>query len=349
MKNKIKPFKSEELAYLCNQLSLILRSGISLNDGLVILLDDVEDSYSSEIITQLSESVNNQKSLYASMEDVGVFPQYMISMVKIGESSGHLENVLSGLSEHYLREANLKTSVKSAVLHPVILLVIMSAVIAVLIVKVLPVFKDAFIQIGAQYSSATSNAVKFASNAGMIVLIIIGCILALSLILFAISYSKKGKKFLYSLFSKMFFLKGLSEKMSIAKFASATYLMISSGFDNAESLSLSKEVVSNPKIKSKVIECEEKVANHETFSNAIIESKIFPSLYSQMIKISYKSGAIDDVWHQIADKYDDDVNSYLDNLVSFIQPIMVGFLTIIIGIILISVLLPLMGIMTAIS
>ncbi len=349
MKKKIKPFKSEELAYLCNQLSLILRSGISLNDGLVMLLDDVEDNYSRDIINQLSDSVNDQKSLYSSMQDVGVFPPYMISMIKIGESSGHLENVLTGLSEHYLREANLKSSIKSAILHPAILLVIMSAVIAVLIVKVLPVFKDAFVQIGAQYSSATSNAVKFASNAGIIVLIIIGCILAFALIMFAISYNAKGKKFLYSLFSKVFFLKGLSEKMSIAKFASATYLMLSSGFDNSESLSLSKEVVTNTKIKSKITECEKKVANHETFSGAIVESKIFPALYSQMIKISYKSGAIDDVWHQIANKYEEDVNSSLDNMVSFIQPVMVGFLTIIIGVILVSVLLPLMGIMTTMS
>lgn len=349
MKKKTKPFSSEELAYFCNQLALIMKSGISLNDGLIMLLDDIKDTYSKETVKSISDSVNSQQSLYASLEKTHAFPSYMISMIKIGETSGHLENVLEGLSEHYLRESALRSSVKSAVLHPVMLLVIMSAVVAVLLIKVMPIFKDVFVQIDAQLSGKTSTAINFATNTGVIALIIVGVIILAAALLYIASYTAKGKKFLYALFSKVFFLKGLSRKMSVAQFSSAIYLMLSSGFDNSEALGLAKDVVSNPDIKAKITECEDKVSKQESFSNAVADSEMFPALYNQMIKISYKSGAIDDVWHQIADKYDNEVNNSLDNIVSFIEPLLVALLTIIIGAILIAVLLPLMGIMTAMN
>lgn len=349
MKKKAKPFSSEELAYFCNQLALILKSGISLSDGLVMLMDDTKDSYSKSIVKSVCESVNDQQSLFSSLENTKAFPAYMISMIKIGETSGHLENVLQGLSEHYLRESDIRSSVKSAILHPVMLLIIMSCVVAVLLIKVLPIFRDVFSQLDTSLADKTSSSMGFATTTGVVALIIVAVILILIAVLYISSFTVKGRKFLSRLFSKVFFLKGLSRKMSVAQFSSAMYLMLSSGFEITQALTLSQEVIHDDYVKGKVSECLEKVNQNETLADAVADTKLYPELYNQMLKISCKSGSIDDVWQQIADRYDADVNNSLESAVSFIEPFLVALLTIIIGAVLISVLVPLMGIMTAMN
>ena len=280
-RDKRRQLNAEELAYFCTQLALVLKSGINLNDGLVMMLDEAKDDFSVSLLSKIAESVNSEKPLFVALEESKCFSKYFISMVKIGEMSGHLERVLEGLSVHYLREANLKSSVKSAVLHPVILLTLMAFVVSVLLIKVLPIFKNVFLQISSQFSNASSSAISFASQAGIVVLCLIGVILLLFLILYIISFSKKGKNFIFSMFSRLMIFKGITEKISISRFSSAMYLMLSSGFDISEALSLGVNVVSSPTVKEKIELCQEKVNNQESFAKAITDVAIFPPFYSQ--------------------------------------------------------------------
>ncbi len=348
-KEKVHMLDSEELAYFCTQLSLILKSGINMNDGLIMMLDDTKDAASINLLSMISDSINAQKQLHVALNETKVFPEYFISMIKIGEASGHLDNVLDGLAQHYNRETNIKNAVKNAVMHPVLLLVLMSVVVAVLLIKVLPIFKDVFVQINSQVGDSSSMAIGFATQTGVVVLFIIGFIILFFLGLYLFSLNVKGRKMLYGLFSKLFFFRGIFEKISISRFSSAMHLMLSSGFDTANALSLGQNVITSPAIKTKVSQCETKVRNNESFSKALTEVNLFPPIYTQMIRISYKSGMLDDVWGQISEKYDNEVNDTLNNIVSFIEPLLVGILTIIIGVILISILLPLMGVMSTIG
>jgi len=347
--NRIKPLKSEELAYFCTQLALILKSGVNLNDGLLMLLDDTEDASALNLISKIIETIELEKPLFVALENTGAFSNYFISMVKIGEITGHLDDVLSGLASYYERESNIKAAIKGAIMHPLILLFMMSAVIGILILKVLPIFKQVFIQLGSQMSSTSAAAIEFASSTGMFVLCAIGIIILSFVVFYIISFSAKGKFFIYNFFSKFIVFKSLLEKLSICYFSSAMSLMLSSGVETSEALDLGAEVVSNKKLATKIAVCQEKVRNHEPFAQAITEVGIFPLLYSQMIKISYKTGALDTIWGEVAKRYDDDVSDSLNNIVSFIEPLLVGILSIIIGVILISVMLPLMSIMSSLG
>ena len=108
--NRIKPLSSEELTYFSSQLSLILKSGVNLSDGLMMLLDDTESEKAKNLITKISEVVNNENPLFVALEITGVFSSYYISMVKIGELTGHLDNVLDGLAIYYERDFNMKNA-----------------------------------------------------------------------------------------------------------------------------------------------------------------------------------------------------------------------------------------------
>jgi len=345
----IKPLKAEELAYFCTQLALVLKSGVPLNDGLMMMLDDTKDSEAIFLISNIVEDVENERPFYQALENTTAFSNYFISMIKIGELTGRLDDVLDGLAAYYERESNLKSSLKSAIMHPMILLFMMSAVIAILVLKVLPIFKQVFGQLGSQMSDSSAAAIEFATSTGIVVLCGIGILIILVVVLYSVSHTTKGKHFLYLLLSNIFIFKNLLDKISICCFSSAMSLMLSSGIETSEALELGEEVVTNKNLQKKIVSCQEKIRNHQPFAQAITEVGIFPTLYSQMIKISYKTGALDTVWSKISKKYDDDVSESLNNLVAFIEPLLVGILSIIIGTILISVMLPLMGVMSALG
>lgn len=345
----LKPLKADELTYFCTQLALILKAGVNLNDGLLMLLDDASDDQEVFFVSKIIENIDEGKPLYVALESTGAFSNYFLSMVKIGELTGHLDNVLEGLSGYYERENELKNSLKGAIMHPLILLFMMSAVVAILILKVLPVFAQVFEQLGAQMTATSSAAIEFATSTGAVVLGIVVTFIIIVILLFLISYLPKGRVILLRVLSVFSVFGSIIDKISIYRFSSAMSLMLSSGIETSEALELGEEVVVNKKLASKIARCKVKIANHEPFAQAITEVDIFPSLYSQMIKISYRSGALDIVWSKIAKRYDDEVSDSLNNFVSFIEPLLVGVLSIIIGSILISVLLPLIGIMSSLT
>ncbi len=345
----IKQLTADELTFFCTQLSLILKSGVTIRDGLVMLIDDSPSPSAIKLLTDIVRQVENKKPLYAALESTKMFSPYFLNMVKIGELTGRLDSVFDGLAVYYQRESNLKNAIKGAIMHPLILLLMMSVVVAILILKVIPIFRDVFLQLGSQMSSASAAAIEFASTTGIVVLSVVGSVIVITLLLFLLTKFKKGKAFFFSAISHISYFGKLLERIAVSRFSSAMSLMMSSGVDTLDSLELTKGVISNKKVTGQIEKCFEKVKNHVPFSQAVIEVGLFPSLFAQMIKISYKAGSLDEVWHYISKKYDDDISDNLNNIVSFIEPLMVGVLSVIIGVILIAVMLPLMGIMSSLG
>lgn len=349
MSTSIKPLNSEELTYFSSQLSLILKSSVNLSDGLSMLLEDNENEKAKSLIFKILETVNSEKPLYMALESTGVFSTYYISMVRIGELTGKLDEILDGLAIYYERESGLKNSIKGAVIHPLILIFMMSIVIGILVLKVIPIFKQVFLQLGADMPASSVSAIEFSTSTGVVMLCAIGVIILLLLMFYLLSFFPKVKLALIGFLSNFILFRGLIEKISISNFSSAMSFMIISGIESSKALELSMSVISNKKLEGKILSCHKKVLEHIPFANAIAEVGIFPSLYAQMIKISYKTGSIDVVWKEISKQYDDDVTVSLNNLVSFIEPLLVGLLSIVIGVILISVMLPLMGVMSSLG
>ncbi|MFA5657956.1 MAG: type II secretion system F family protein [Oscillospiraceae bacterium] len=348
-KAKIIPLTADELTFFCTQLSLILKSGVTIRDGIFMLMEDSASPKAVRLLSDILRMVENKKPFYAALESTKMFSLYFVNMVKIGELTGQMDSVFDGLATYYQRESNLKNAVKGAIMHPLILLFMMSAVIAILILKVIPIFKDVFLQLGSQMSSASAAAIEFASTTGIVVLLIVGLFIIAILALFLLTKFKKGKPVFMAVASKITYLRRLFNRIAVSRFSSAMSLMMSSGVDTLDSLDLTRGVIDNKAVSEQIEKCSEKVKNHVPFSQAVIEVGLFPSLYSQMIRISYKSGSLDEVWKYISKKYDDDISDNLNNIVSFIEPLMVGILSVIIGVILIAVMLPLMGIMSSLG
>jgi type IV pilus assembly protein PilC len=144
---KVKSMTSEEISSLCMELALLTHSGLEISDGLHLLAEDAAGEQ-REMLNVLAETVDGGSPLSDAMRNSGVFPNYVCSLTAVGERSGRPEESLRALSAYYEGQARLEMRVRDAVLYPASLLLLMLVVIAVLLVKVLPVFNDVFTSLG---------------------------------------------------------------------------------------------------------------------------------------------------------------------------------------------------------
>lgn len=344
-----KTITAGDTAIFCTQVALILKSGIPLYDGVPALCENVDDESTRAVFQKIDETVKETGSLYQGLKAAGVFPSYMVNMVNIGEKSGKLEDVMESLAAYYEREDKLKSSIRGAILYPLILIVMMAVVIGVLIVKVLPIFNQVFQELGSEMSATSTMVMNIGMAVGKYALILLGVVIVVLLVLFLYSKTKRGGQKFDGFFGRFFLTKKLSQKIASGRFASITAMMLSSGYDVDQTLDMIPDIITNKTVIDKVAECKKLTRQGETFATAIVKVGLFSGVYARMISVGFSTGSMDTVMKKLADIYEEEIDDSVNSMVSIIEPTMVAVLSIIIGAILLSVMLPLMGIMSSIG
>ena len=337
--------KDKDLAIFCMQLALVLKSGIVLHEGISMMLEDIEQDAIKETLIVLEKELSAGKTLDRALVTEGSFPGYMTDMIEIGIKSGRLEDVMIALGSYYEREEALRQSIKSAVFYPLILSTMMLIVMMVLSIKVLPIFQEVFNNLGGEISGIAQVFMKFGMAVSSYVYVIVIGIILITIGVIGIVKTEKGKQIGEELIGKL----KITEKIATARFAAAMALMMASGLDTEEALKMASKLVKNKKVKKKVEWCEVRLKEGAAFINTLSESRIFSKLATRMLSMGMKMGNIDAVMKQVADAYEEEVQGALNKRVAMIEPISVAVLSLLIGSILISVMLPLMGIMSSIG
>ncbi len=345
----MKKLSSDETAYFFEQLALILNAGMQISDGLDILCDDLKDSRMKELCGELSKSVSSGKNLGDAMAECGRIPEYAVNMVKIGSVTGRLENVLKDLSEYYENRAEINRTLKSAVIHPLLLLLMMTAVIIVLIVLVLPMFSRIFAQFDASVSETVSSAVNTAYTIGWTVLTALVIVIIAVIIVALLSLIPSVKKKLSGFLTVFPLTKGISKKFSLAKISSAMSLMASAGIAPEEMPAYAASLINDKKLIKKLENCRKRILDGEYFADVISTADIFPPMFAHSLKFAYTSGSFEQSWKKLSERCDDEAAEAASGIVSVIEPLIVIVLTTIIGAVLLSVMIPLMNIMSVIG
>lgn len=337
------PLSNTELSYFCSQMSLVLHSGISTLEGISMMVDDTTGKRDATILEALRNRMEMQGLLYLALEDVGVFPQYMIHMVRIGEETGNLDNVMSALSKHYEREESIRTSISHAVAYPLIMSGMILAVIIVLLVRVMPIFSQVFAQLGTEMTGIAAGLVVMGdliSRYSLVVVIIVAVIIVIALI----AVKTGAGKSLARLFKTT---RDLSLKISAGRFADGMSLTLKSGLAPDRSFELVSSLNEDPIFANKLNVCKEKMEEGMGISESLHEAGIFSGIYARMASVGNKAGALDNVMSQIADLYQDEIDTRINNALAVIEPALIIVLSIIVGVILMSVMFPLLGIMSS--
>ena len=345
----MKALSNTELTTFCSQFALILRSGISSLEGLSIMQEDSPKGEGQELLSGMIRTMEETGSLYEALTASEVFPPYLCSMVEIGEQSGRLDDVMASLSEHYRREDEMAKNIKSAVSYPLVMLGMMIVVIFVLIVKVLPVFNEVFQQLGTGLGGISGTILSLGNTVSRyaLVFVLVAAVIAGLFLYFA--FTTKGRRQI-RVFARSFLpTRKLMQKIACSRFASGMYLSLSSGLDTDQSLEMVSRLVDHPVIQEKIRNIQALILEGTSFADAVSQTNMFSGIYARMVSIGYKTGAMDDVMKQISAQYDEEIDSRMSDLVAKLEPTLVAILSIIVGLILLSVMLPLMGIMSNIG
>ena len=348
-KTTLKKLSNYEVSSFCRQMALLIKAGISPAEGISILIQDSHDQSAIKLLDQISQILMSGEKFHIALEMSGVFPDYLIHMVTIGEESGTLDTVMESLAEYYEREEAIQSSIKSAVSYPLIMVFMMLVVVLVLIIKVLPIFEQVFAQLGTNMSGFSQSLLNMGNvlNRYSFVMIILLAVLVCLFVFFSVT--TRGKEMFKKLLNKFRGTRKLIQELESARFASGMVLTLSSGMDTYEGLSLVNKIVETDEMKKKIEDCRKLLIEGDSFPEALEKANIFSSFYSQMISVGFKAGSMDTAMKQIAKRFEAETERKIYSLISVLEPTLVIVLSIIVGIILLSVILPLMGVMTTIG
>ena len=345
-----KNLSSSELSFFCMQIGMILKSGMLIKDGVDWMYDDIEEGNVKNALYYLKNRLSEKIPLHDAMKTSGYFPSYIVNMSQIGSVTGKLEDVMSSLSLYYDREKFLKEKFKNSIFYPSMLFVAMSFVIILLVTKIFPIFEGMLEELGASPNDS-SFLISFSNGilVGRIAMVLVIIIMATISLSYIFNKTEKGKKTFNTLLSNFSLTKKIMKKITAYRFSSAMSLLLNSGMNVGSSIDMLLDIVEEPLLKEKIQLCRDTMKLGESFLDSVNKLSLFNSMHMQMLNMGQKIGEMDVVMNKLTDIYENEAEQAINNTVSFIEPLLVGILSVLIGVILISVLLPLMNIMSSIG
>lgn len=338
------------LAVFCMEMGMLIQSGISLDDGILMLQDDEKEKDGKAVLQTLLDNLSGGEALSMALQKSGHFPKYMISMIEIGENTGRLVETLEALSEHYERRERLSAAIKNAVFYPAILLAMMIAVVLILIIKVLPIFNDVFSRLGGRMSPLAVNLMHFGVWLGdaSVIIAALACVVALAV--FVIWMIVPARKAVSNAFRNFFGGRGIWGKIASSRFISALALSTASGLNTEEAVSMAASVSGGAKtVDEQHKKCLKMISEGNTLSESLFAAGILSARDSRILSLGSRSGMETKAISEIASRSDRSVQENIDSIIGKIEPTLVIITSVLIGIILLSVMLPLMGIMSSIG
>ncbi|MDO4522993.1 MAG: type II secretion system F family protein [Eubacteriales bacterium] len=345
----MKMLNYQEIVAFCSQLALILKAGISSVEGIDIMKEDSVDAEGREILSRLQSELEYSGQLHDAMRAVGVFPEYVCSMTEIGEQTGRLDEVMEGLSGHYEREEELRRSLKSALAYPLIMLGMMTAVVLVLVIQVMPIFQQVFESLGGGLTGISAGVMRLGVWISRYSIVFVLLLAAMLLTCVFLIFTKKGKACVRHMQENSRLSKNLTEKLACSKVAGGMDLCLRSGLDIDQSLELTRQLIRHRAVREKVEECQRLIREGESFDHAVSQSGLFSGIYARMVGVGIRTGSVDQVMHKVARQYEEEVTEKLYGTISMVEPTIVAILSVLVGLILLSVMLPLMSIMSGLG
>lgn len=348
--SKITTLNNREIAAFCEQMAMILHSGITPKDGLSLMLTDANDRNTQEVLKTIISYTLTGDSFSSSIKQSGYFPDYVINMIAIGEDTGKLDEVMQSLSDYYNHEELVNDNIRSAITYPLIMVCMMVFIIIVLITKVLPLFNQVFIQLGTEMTGLSASLLVIGQSIQTYSLILIGILVLLLAFIVYLSRAASGKKLARKIRENFGPSRAFFRNIAYGRFATGMSLTLSSGMELYKSLHMIKELVEHEEVERQIDVCEKHILEEgDTLAEALTKAGILGNLYGRMVAIGDKSGNTYEILGKIGHLYEEETDKKLQAFVSIIEPTLVIALSLIVGLILLSVILPLLGVMSSIG
>ena len=341
---------AKELAIFTRQFSVMIDSGLPLVQSLEILGAQQENKAFQKAIVGVRTQVEGGSTLANALRSFPkIFDDLYTNMVEAGETGGILDGILQRLATYIEKDVKLKSAVKSAMIYPGATLTIMGGVVILLMWKVVPVFTQLFLGLGAELPLPTRIVIgisNFVQN--WIILLFIG----IGGAIFGIMswYATPTGRFLIDSFLLKIPLVGiLLRKIAVARFTRTLSTLISSGVPILDGLTITARTAGNAVVEKALMQVRKGVEEGRTLVEPLKATEVFPSMVTQMIGVGEQTGALDSMLAKISDFYEEEVDVAVKDLLVAMEPIMLLLLGTVVGGIVISLYLPLFSLIAKLS
>lgn len=339
----------KSLAIMSRQMATMISSGLSLLRALSILSTQTENKKLAGILQQVTVDVETGSSLSDSFAKHPVdFPPLMINMIRAGETGGFLEGALESLAMNYEKESKLRSAIKSAMAYPLMVLGMSFAAVLLMLIFIVPVFKNMFDGLGSELPIPTQMLVVMSENMVWIAPVLAVAIITGSLWWRANKNTEAVRRVVDPLKLKAPVFGQLVRKIAIARFTRNFAQMISGGVPILTALNVVGETSGNYVIAQATHRIADSVRTGQSITKPLADEPVFPPMVVQMMAVGEDSGSLDTMLMKISDFYDDEVERMTDALTSLIEPLLIAFLGVIVGGMIVALYLPIFNIATAI-
>ena len=343
--------KDKDIVVFTRQFATMIDAGLPLVQALDILATQVENKTMARSLTIIKEDVESGATYADALrKHPKVFSDLYANMVAAGESGGILDTILNRLANYIEKAMKLKKKVKGAMIYPIVVSTIAVAVIAVIMIFVVPTFSKMFTQMGGTLPMPTLIVMKISGFLAGLGGMILGILMVAAVVAFKqIRKVEKGQAVTDRIFLKLPIFGIMLRKVAVAKFTRTLGTLISSGVPILDGLEITAKTAGNKVIEYAVMEIRQAVSEGKTIAEPLMKSGVFPPMVTHMISVGESTGALDAMLSKIADFYDDEVDNAVSNLTAMMEPMLMVFLGGSVGFIVIAMYLPIFKLITLIK
>lgn len=338
-----------QTARISRELSLLLHAGITLEEG-VFLLAQEETGELQKLLKGLGQRMAEGAPLSAALEESGAFPREVSAMAAIGETSGRMEAALSHVAKLYEQRCRTSRQIREALAYPSLVFSLMLVVVAVLLIRVLPVFQQVYASLGSRLTGPAAGLLYLGILLKKALPFFLAVLAAAAV--FAVVYSRNGsfREKINASLNRRFGDRGVLRKFNNARFVRGLAMGISSGLTLEEAMELARQLLSEvPEAMERCGICARTLEAGEDLAKALQAGQLLPPHQSRMLTVGLRGGKADQVLDEISQHLMEDAEGSLAAAVSRIEPAMVLAASVLVGLILLSVMLPLVNIMSTIG
>ncbi|MCI0653685.1 MAG: type II secretion system F family protein [Methylococcaceae bacterium] len=345
-RTRLAKVSQNEIGEFTKQLATLLNSGLPLDRSLALLVDLVaEESSLRPIVIRVLEKVRGGSPLSEALESQqGIFSRFYLNMIRAGEAGGGLEGVLDRLSEYLERSKELRGTVTTALIYPIILVIMAALSLLVLLTFVVPQFQEMFASAGKELPLPTRIVVatsEFLQNFWW----------GIGLIVLAVYLTMRGQfanpnsRYVWDRrLLSMPLLGDLITKLEVASFSRTLGTLLGNGVSLLAALSIVKETLNNRILAEAVEKAANSLKEGGEMTTPMIESGRFPKMAMQMIQLGEETGSLQEMLNRVAVTYDREIRTTIERLLTLLEPVLIVGLGLLIAGIIISILMAILSV-----
>lgn len=333
--------KEKNVVVFCRVFSTMINAGLPLIQCLDLLAQQEQNKNFAKIIRLIKEDIEGGTSLTNALKKYPqIFDDLFVNLIAAGEAGGMLDVILERLSNYMEKALRLKRKVKGAMTYPIAVLVIAVAVVALLLLKVIPVFKKMFEGMGGQLPGPTQFLITASEFTQHYFIYIVAVFVVIYMIFLRFYKTEKGRLIVDAMLLKLPVFGILLKKVAVAKFSRTLSTMMTSGVPILEGLSIVSKTSGNKIVENALLKTRQSISEGKTIAEPLSETGIFPPMVIQMISVGEATGALDSMLTKIANFYDEEIDVAVDSMTALLEPVMMVFLGGIVGGMIIAMYLP---------